>query len=194
MDNDFKYSGMLDRWKWIESLNASNVFADLVSAYSSEDIAAMGSSYPRGNSATSVQRGKLWELASYYMVVPSTPKKLGLQLENKWDKPYSTLWIKAQEANIGHPRAARVQMSSGTDAQRNAYIVYTRDFDRALVVLRLQQGWGAHTYGDPTAITIPLSAKEKWLPLAADGSVGAAVTSIRLRNGEAAILLKASTM
>ncbi|HEY7860010.1 MAG TPA: hypothetical protein VIB98_01150 [Gemmatimonadaceae bacterium] len=77
--------------------------------------------------------------------------------------------------------------------QGNSYIVYTRDFDRALVVLRLQQGWGAHTYGEPTAITIPLPANGKWLPLAADGTVGVAVSSIRLRNSEAAILLKAGT-
>ncbi|HXT49226.1 MAG TPA: hypothetical protein VN717_11350 [Gemmatimonadaceae bacterium] len=192
--NDFRFSGMIDRWKWVESLNASGVLIDFVSASSTDDVLALGSSYPHGNSATSVQRAKLWELASYYMAVSASPKLLALQLENRWNKPYSTLWIRAQEANIGHPRAMRVQAKTGTDPEHNAYIVYTRDFDRALVVLRLQQGWGTHTYGDGTAIPISLPSGEKWIPLNADGSVGSPVTRIVLRNSEAAILLKGSKM
>ena len=194
MFNNFMQSGMIDRWKWIEGLVASGVFVDFVSTYGTQDVLNLGSKYPRGNSATSAQRAKLWELASYYMVVPASPRLLALQLENSWNKPYSTLWIKAQEANIGHPRAMRVQVSHGTDPQGNPYIVYTRDFDRALVVLRLQQGWNAHTYGDGTAITVPLPKGQKWIPLNADGTVGAARTTIRLRNSEAAIMLKSTAM
>lgn len=194
MFNNPVHSGMIDRWKWIESLTASGAFVDFVSTYGTQDVLKLGASYSRGNSATSVQRAKLWELASYYLAVPASPHLLGLQLENSWNKPYSTLWIKAQEANIGHPRAARVQSSHGTDPQGNVYIVYTRDFDRALVVLRLQQGWSSHTYGDGTVVSIPLPTGQKWLPLNADGTVGSAVTSVRLRNSEAAILLKSSTM
>lgn len=194
MFNNFESSGMIDRWKWIQTLTAAGAFVDFVSTYSTQDVLNLGSSYPRGNSATSVQRAKLWELASYYMAVGASPHLFGLQLENAWTKPYSTLWIKAQEANIGHPRAERVQKSHGTDPEGNEYYVYTRDFDRALVVLRLQQGWNTHTYGDGTAITVSLPTGERWIPLNADGTVGAAVTSIRLRNSEAAILLKASRM
>jgi hypothetical protein len=194
MFNNFKYSGMIQRWQWISHLAASGVFVDVVSTYSSPTIAGMTSSYPRGNSATNVQRAKLWELASYYMAVPSSPKLVALQLENLWSKPYSSLWIKAQEANIGHPTALRVQTAHGTDPMGNSYIVYTRNFDRALVVLRLQQGWNAQSYTDATAITVPLPAGERWIPLNADGTVGSVVTSIRLRNSEAAILLRGSKM
>jgi hypothetical protein len=193
MFNNFKYSGMIPRWVWIDKLTRLGVFVDLVSLYSSQDVATM-TTYPRGNSATNVQRAKLWELASYYLAVTSNPKLLALQLENQWNKPYSSLWTKAQEANIGHPTAIRFQASHGTDPYGNSYIVYKRDFDRALIVLRLQQGWGAQTYTDGTAITVPLPAGERWIPLNADGTVGTAVTSIRLRNSEAAILLKGSKM
>jgi hypothetical protein len=194
LSNDFKYSGMLDRWKWIESLNGSGVFVDFVSARSSSEVTAMSTTYPKGNSATSVQRAKLWELASYYLAIGATPKLFALQLENTWSTPYSTLWIRAQEANIGHPRATRVLARTGTDPMGYPYAIYTRDFDRALIVLRLQQGWGAQSYGDGTAITFTLPAGERWIPLNADGTVGTAVTSIRLRQSEAAILLKASKM
>jgi hypothetical protein len=194
LDNDFKYSGMIERWKWIESLNASGIFVDFVSAHSSPAVTAMGSSYPRGNSATSAQRAKLWELASYYLAISASPKLLALQLENSWSNPYSTLWVRAQEANIGHPLASRVQTKIGVDPLGNSYILYTREFDRALVVLRLQQGWNAHSYIDGTAITYSLPSGQTWLPLNADGTVGTPATSIRLRNSEAAILLKSSTM
>jgi len=192
--NNFKYSGMVQRWQWTERLTAAGVFVDFVSAYSSQDMAAMATSYPRGNSATNVQRSKLWELSSYYMAVPASPRLFALQLENEWSKPYSTLWTKAQEANIGHPLAVRVQLSHGTDPQGNSYLVYSRGFDRALVVLRQQQGWNAQTYGDATAITITLPTGERWIPLNADGTVGAAVATVHLRNSEAAILLKGSKM
>ena len=194
MFNNFKYSGMVQRWQWIGKLATLGVFVDVVSTYSSQNMASMATSYPRGNSATNVQRAKLWELASYYLAVTSNPKLVAIQLENEWSKPYSTLWTKAQEANIGHPTAPRVQAKKGTDPLGNYYLVYTRDFDRALVVLRLQQGWNAQTYTDGTAITVPLPAGERWIPLNADGTVGTAVTSIRLRNSEAAILLKGSKM
>jgi len=194
MFNNFKYSGMIQRWVWIGKLTNLGVFVDFVSLYSSQDLANMTTSYPRGNSATNVQRAKLWELASYYLAVPTSPKLLALQLENQWNKPYSSLWTKAQEANIGHPTAIRYQAASGKDPLGNSYILYKRDFDRALVVLRLQQGWGAQTYTDGTVITVPLPAGETWIPLNADGTVGTAVTSIRLRNSEAAILLKGSKM
>jgi hypothetical protein len=194
LSNDYMYSGMLDRWKWIESLNASGVFVDFVTAHSSPAVASMSTTYPKGNSATSVQRAKLWELASYDLAVPLSPKLLALQLENSWSTPYSTLWIRAQEANIGHPRAARVMAKTGTDPLGHPYAIFTRDFDRALIVLRLQEGWSAQSYGDASAITFALPAGEKWLPLNADGTVGAVVTSVRLRQSEAAILLKSSTM
>jgi hypothetical protein len=170
------------------------VFVDMVTRFSTPQVNAMSTFYPRGNSATSAQRAKMWELASYYLVVPSNPRLLALQLENSWSVPYSQLWLRAQEANIGHPRSARVAARSGTDGAGNGYVLYTRDFDRALIVLRLQQGWNSHTYGDATALTFPLPTGQSWIPLNADGTVGAPVTSVRLRNSEAAILLKGSTM
>jgi len=73
-------------------------------------------------------------------------------------------------------------------------VLYYRDFERARVLLRLQQGWGSQTYTDGTAITVTLPTGEKWIPLNANGTVENAVTSIRLRNSEAAILLKGSKM
>lgn len=180
------------RWHWIESLTSSNVVVDMVTLYPTATANSMAATFPKGNYATSAERMKMWELASYYMAVSSTPDNLALQLENSWNVPYSSVWIKAQEANVGHPLAARVLASRGTDPLGQAYMVYTRDMDRALVIARVNQGWGTHSYVDASAITIPLPTSDIWLPLRADGTLGAPVTSVSLRNVEAMILVKKS--
>lgn len=108
------------------------------------------------------------------------------------EPPYSQIWTRAQEADIGHPTASRTILTRGADPVGQGYTLYSRDFDRALVLVRHQSGWGTQIYTDASAVTFPLPAGETWLPLNADGTVGAAVTSIKLRNSEAAILIKKS--
>jgi hypothetical protein len=136
----------------------------------------------------------MWELSSYYMSVGATPDRYYLTLENTWDVPYSSLWLKAQEANIGHPRAPRSVFATGTDPIGNRYTVYGRDFDRALVLVRPQSGYSTQSYGSSTAARVSLPAGEQWLPLHADGTLGAPVTSVSLRNSESMILIKKSTV
>ena len=192
--NNPLHPGIGGAWQWIESLTSQNVLVDFVNLYTSEYVNTIAATFPHGNSATPAQRMKMAELASYYIVVPSNPATLALQLENSWDLPYSSLWIRAQEANIGHPLGPRVLASRGTDPLGQSYAVYTRDMDRALIIMRINQGWGAHSYVDATAVSIPLPATDQWLPLNADGTLGAPVTSITLRNVEAAILVKKSRL
>lgn len=188
-------SDMPGRWRWIDGLLASGVTVNLVPLYSSDYMNSHPALYPAGGIyGTSAARLKTWELASYYMTVPGTPDHFLLSLENTWSKPFSTLWLKAQEANVGHPRAARATYRTGTDPIGRSYTVYSRDFDRALVLVRTQQGWSSQSYGNETAVDVPLPTGEQWLPLHADGTLGAPVTSIRLRNSEAAILIKKSTI
>jgi hypothetical protein len=89
---------------------------------------------------------------------------------------------------------ARVLVSRGTDPLGQNYVLYTRDMDRALVIMRVNQGWGSHSYTDATAVTVPLPTTDQWVPLNADGTLGSPVTSVTLRNVEAAILLKKSRL
>lgn len=185
-------SDMYLRWQWCETLMSHGVFVDFVSSLSSSDDASYRAIIPPGNSSTTTQRLKLWELASYYLIVPQSPSLLALQLENMWNLPYSEIWIRAQEADIGHPTGSRVIVTRGTDPVGQGYTLYSRDFDRALVLVRHQSGYGTQVYTDASAVAFPLPAGETWLPLHADGTVGAAVTSIKLRNAEAAILIKQS--
>lgn len=191
--NNPLYSGIAQTWQWVEGLTSQGVLVDFVNLYDSPYVNTVAW-FPHGNSATPAQRMKMWELASYYMVVPSTPQNLTLQLENSWSTPYSSMWLRAQEADIGHPLGARVLASRGTDPLGQNYEVFTREMDRALVVMRVNQGWGSHSYTDATAVTIPLPSTDQWVPLNADGTLGSPVTSITLRNVESAILIKKSRL
>jgi hypothetical protein len=192
--NNFRWSGMYDHWRWVANLASQGVFVDVVSAYSTRDMAGM-TSYPPGNSATNTQRAKLWELSSYYLSLPASgAANVAVQLENYWSVPYSTIWTKAQEANIGRPVAPMTVLARGYDPLGQRYVVYARDFERARIVLRMQQGWGSQNYGDASAITIDLPNDERWIPLNADGTVKSAIDLLRLRNSEAAILLRGSKM
>jgi len=191
--NNPLYSGIAQTWQWVEGLTSQGVLVDFVNLYDSPYVNTVAW-FPHGNSATPAQRMKMWELASYYMVVPPTPQNLTLQLENSWSTPYSSMWLRAQEADIGHPLGARVLASRGSDPSGQSYEVFTREMDRALVVMRVNQGWGSHSYADGTAVTIPLPSTDQWVPLNADGTLGSPVTSVTLRNVEAAILIKKSRL
>jgi hypothetical protein len=188
---------LLATWSWIDKLLSAGVFVDLVDAHDYADMGGVVKKHYGTTPDSAYRMIKLAELASYYMVVPRSPDRIALQLVNMWDRPYSSLWLKAQEANIGHPTGGRTIVTGGvpsTDPAGQKVRVVQRDFDRALVLMRTQSGWGAQVYGDTTEVTVPLPQGEVWLRLNADGSLGKPVTSIKLGNSEAAILVKKGTL
>ena len=182
-------------WPFLDRLLSAGVDVEMVNLYEWDESNRFTSGgFNPGNYPSRVFRMKMWELASYYMVVPSSPDHLSLALTNYWAAPPSTTWLKAQEANIGHPTEARHILARGTDPVGQPYHVWARNFDRALVLVRPTIGWQNLEWGDNTAITVTLPAGEQWLPLRGDGTLGAAVTSVRLRAAEALILVKGSKL
>jgi hypothetical protein len=191
--NNPMYAGMPTRWKWVEDLRARGVTVDMVSPYAAKWADDHPSQYPKGNYPTSGQRLNMWLLASYYMVVGQSPEGLYFHpLGPNWDTPFADYWFKGLEANIGHPVDARLALQKGTDPTGKAYTVYEREFDRALVLIRPPQGWDTQSFLDATAVEVTLPSGESWLPLRADGTLGAAVTKVKLRNSESLILVKKS--
>ncbi len=183
------------RWNWVEELLAAGVWVNMESPYARSWADEHASQYPKGNYATSGDRMQMWELASYYMVVGKNPDKLSFHLKAPtYQTAPSKYWLPAIEANIGHPVSARSERVQGTDPTGQVYTVYQRDFDRALVLIRAQRGWDTQNYKDATAVNVSLPSGESWLPLHADGTLGASVTSVKLRNSEAVILVKKSKL
>lgn len=68
--------------------------------------------------------------------------------------------------------------------------VWRRDYTKAIVLHR-PAAWNT-TASQYTVHSPPIDLGGRYFPLAADGSVGAAVTRVRLRAGEGAILMKAA--
>jgi hypothetical protein len=180
---------------WIDKLLAAGIFVDFVNAYDMLDAVKLPAKGYGSDSLDAYQRVKMAELASYYMVVPAVPDDLALQIINFWDRPFSAAWVRAQEADIGHPTAPRtVQTLAARDRAGQPVVLYERAFERALVILRAQTGWGAQSYADSTAVPVPLPSGERWYRLAADGTLSGPLGSLSLRNSEAAIVVRGSAL
>jgi hypothetical protein len=147
-------------------------------------------SHPQGGSPTD-PRTQLATLAYYYLLADPSTTFLdfygGFDTTGPWDRH----WSPAAAYNIGQPTSAWSLFATGADPASPArtYRVYQRSFTNALVLYKpLSFGNGATgTLADATATTFFLGSA--YYPLQADGTLGAAVTSITLRNGEGAILV-----
>lgn len=184
---------MEGRWTFLDDLLRHGALLELVSQNSWGEVNSRRSvfaTYSPGNYSSSAARWKVFELASYYMVVPASPDRLLLDMANSWSVPFSEVWLRAQEADIGHPRGARAVTAKGKDPTGHDYRVWARPFDRALVLIRPVVGWDKQRFDDTTAVTVPLPHGQSFRPLHDDGTLGSPVTQVTLRNSEAAILVK----
>lgn len=181
---------LVGRWTQIDNLLAMKVYTEFVTLWSYTDWVKAKSfpTFQGGMYSSRLERGQIVQLASYYMVVPADPTRLSLDQQNQWNVRPDTAWMPAVEVDVGHPREARRVIASGTDAARQNYRIYARDFDHALVIIRPQSDWRPQIYADSTGIVVPLPSPMR--PLRRDGTLGAAVSSVTLRNVEAAILFK----
>jgi hypothetical protein len=152
-------------------------------------------SHPQGGSPTD-PRTQLATLAYYYLL--ADPDTTFLDYNGGYDTtgPWSRHWFPAMGSDIGRPAGSWSLFASGADPANAAltYRLYQRPFRDALVLYKpLSFGNGvAGTLADATATTHDLGGA--YYPLQADGTLGAAITSITLRNGEGAILVKASSV
>jgi hypothetical protein len=152
-------------------------------------------SYPQGGSPTD-PRTELATLA-YYLLL-ANPSTTFLDYDGGYDPsgPWSQHWFPAMNANIGQPLGSWSLFASGPDPSNQAltYQIYQRSFTNALVLYKpLSYGNGVTgTTADNTATTQSLGGT--YYPLEADGTLGAPITSITLRNGEGAILIKESAV
>jgi hypothetical protein len=136
-------------------------------------------------------RTELATLAEYYLVADPATTFLDPFGGSAPATSWSQHWIPAAAYNIGTPTGVWSLLVSGADPSNTAltYHVYARPYSNALVLYKpLSQGNRTGTLADNTATTIALGGTYE--PLQADGTLGAPITSVSLRNGEGAILVK----
>jgi hypothetical protein len=137
-------------------------------------------------------RTELTTLAEYYLLADPNDTFLdfygGFEPATTWARH----WAAAAAVDVGLPTGSWSLFASGTDPGNAAltYHVYQRSYGNALVLYK------PLSYANNTAGSLAqASATTHKLPgtyyvLNADGTVGPAVTSVTLRNGEGVILLK----
>jgi hypothetical protein len=152
-------------------------------------------SSPQGGAPTD-PRTELATLAYYFLL--ANPNTTFLDYDGGVDPsgPWSQHWFPAMNVAIGQPLGSWSLFSSGADPANAAltYHIYQRAFTNGLVLYKpLSYGNGVSgTTADATATTQALGGV--YYPVQANGTLGAPITSITLRNGEGAILIKDSAV
>jgi hypothetical protein len=147
-------------------------------------------SYPTGGSVTD-PRTQMATLANYYLI--GDPVSTFLDFYGGYEPPTSWTrhWVPAAAFNVGQPKDTWSVFATGADPSNSAlsYRIYQRHYTNALVLYKplSSSTSGSGTLADTTATVHQLG--RTYRPLQADGTLGAPVTSIALRNGEGAILI-----
>jgi hypothetical protein len=147
---------------------------------------------PAGGSATD-PRTQIATLAYYYLL--GDPEKTFLMFYggDGPSAPWSRKWVPAAAVDVGQPQGAMTTFATGADPANPAltYKVFGRQYGNALVLYKPRSyllGKGTGTLADATATTHQLGGNYR--AVNADGTLGPVVTSVTLRNGEGAVLMK----
>lgn len=133
-------------------------------------------------------RGKLVELASYYMLV-TDPALLGLSIENgDWstDTPMQN-WLAEIDAEIGlalEPRKLATVAHQGTSGR-----AFVRRFANGVVVANVCTDRTNTNYGVGNTTTVTLPTDRTYAQVRADGTLAAAAATVTLRCPEAAVFV-----
>ena len=148
--------------------------------------------YPAGGSPTD-PRTQLAALSYYYLLADPERTFVMFNGGHEPSSAWSRHWTDAVKYDVGKPRGTWSVFARGKDPERSYldYKVMGRQYDRALVLYKpLSYASGrTGTLGDRTATAHVLPGRFR--ELRANGTLGPVVTSIRLRNGEGAILIRA---
>ncbi|HEV3142757.1 MAG TPA: Ig-like domain-containing protein [Gemmataceae bacterium] len=139
-------------------------------------------------------RTQLATLAYYYLIADPATTFLNYAGGQAPNTSWTQHWIPAAGYNIGQPAGKWSLFASGKDPANSAltYHVYQRAYTNALVLykpLSYATGVGTGSLADATATTFQLNGTYHLLQ--SDGTLSSPVTSVTLRNGEGAILVKA---
>ena len=155
---------------------------------------AVLNSDPIGGAPTD-PRTQIATLAEYYLL--ADPNRTFLDFYGGYDpaSSWTQHWCQAVTYDVGQPLGSWSLFASGTDPSNRSltYQVYQRSYTNALVLYKPLSYGNGHTgtTADNTATVFQLNGT--YCPLLADGTLGSPETSVSLRNGEGAILVKVSS-
>ena len=177
-------------WDVVDWYVDHDVYADFVGLETWSDLArpSMLKRYPGGDYASPPLRGKMVQIASYYMVVPSDPQRLGVQIENVRGFMPDSVAMRVMEYDVGHPLGKRTVVMNERDPLGQRARVYRRDFDHAIVLIRPVAYWADTVMTNETRVEVPLPEGGPWLRVEPDGTTKP-LTELWLRNSDAVIIV-----
>ena len=181
--NDVNWSGLADA----AALIRGRLNSDSPSPYVTLDSHS-------GTGSTTSERTRTGTLAYYYLLADPDKTFLSFFGGQAPAAAWNQLFIPAAAVNVGRPTGAMTTFATGTDPQNATltYKVFARDYGNAKVLFKPRSyalGRGTGTTDDATATAHNLGGNYRVLK--SDGTLGPVVTSITLRNGEGAVLMKA---
>ena len=177
-------------WSGLESV--ADLVAQRLAAESPSPYLILDSS--PNDKATTDPRTRSAVLSYYYLL--ADPQKTFLMFfgGDRPAAPWRDVFVPAATVDVGQPTGAMTTWATGTDPQNAnlTYKIYGREYGKALVLFKPKSfaaRQGAGTTDDATVTTHQLNGNYRVLN--ADGTLGPIITSINLRNGEGATLMKA---
>ena len=148
-----------------------------------------------GGGSPADPRTRLAALAYYYLLADPDKTYLMTFGGEEPASAWSRHWFDAIGYDVGKPVGTWAQAAAGPDPAdaRLTYQLFARTYDNALVLYKPRSytaGVGTGTVGDNTATTHQLDGTYR--PLNADGTLGAETTTVTLRNGEGAVLIRSA--
>lgn len=161
--------------------------------------------YTPGLYDSATARYRMWRLASYYGLKEPEGSTGMVYLDTAFCSNASSRplydqyeWLPAYQVNVGQPVSAPLLYQEGPagrssiDGRPCFYQIFSREYTRAMIFVRPQDGQTCNDYTDQSAITVPLPEPGRILTEA--GTTSAVKKSILLRNAEAAILLRTTPL
>ncbi len=178
-------------WNVVDWYVDHDVYADFAGLETWSDLArpSQAKRYPGGDYASPPLRGKMVQLASYYMVVPRDAQKLGVQIDNTRGFVPDSVAMRVMEYDVGHPSGKRRAVLDERDPLGQRARVFRRDFDHAIVMIRPVAYWADTVMTNETKVKVPLPDAGPWKRLEPDGTARP-VTDLWLRNSDAVILVR----
>ncbi len=178
-------------WDVVDWYLNHDVYVDFVGLETWSDLArpSMAKRYPGGDYASPPLRGRMVQLASYYMVVPRDPQRLGIQIENVRGFVPDSVATRVMEYDVGHPLGDRKVALDERDPLGQRARVFRRDFDHAIVMIRPVAYWADTVMTNETKVNVPLPEGGPWLRVEPDGTT-TPITDLWMRNSDAVILVR----
>jgi hypothetical protein len=133
-----------------------------------------------------MERERMYSLAYFYLVNDNKNAHFVFTQGNNFS---SYWWWKAIGYDIGNPLGGVNIWANGKDSASQAYYVYSREYSKALILVKPKPKWSSNFYDSKSPITIH-RLKGTYRRLNYDGTLGGPINQISLKNIEAAILVK----